>query len=208
MGRFLKRVALKLTFSHISPGTTEMQRFDLLNDFATLFAYNWYRDFPMDGYNRDMGSLSDWNIHTGITVRRVGDLLGFFTHFESSNRTDAVVRDAQRSPILFAEWEWIDPSRQQIGEPKKLSDAALAHNPQFCFLFSYVLQGSIECAHQFIAENWKAQVPLLVSLIEYTGITKRTFHQMSMHQLHNGQWTLLREQPALAWALPGTRWQL
>lgn len=179
---------------------------DLLTDFATLFAYNWYRDFPMDGYSRDVGSVSDWNIHTGISVRRVADLLGLFTHFESSNRTDAVLRDNQGSPVLFAEWEWNDPSQIPINEPAKLSDAALQHAPHFCFLFSYVQLKRVEDAQRYILDHWNAKTPLLLSLIEYTGRSTRLFHEMSMFRLENGQWTLLRQQPALAWALPGTRW--
>ncbi|MFC3943245.1 hypothetical protein CCU68_25080 [Pseudomonas gingeri NCPPB 3146 = LMG 5327] len=178
----------------------------LLNDFATLFAYSWYRDFPMDGYSRDMGSTSDWNIHTGYTVRRVADLMGYFAHFESSNRTDAVIRDTLRAAVVFAEWEWLSPCENRINEPKKLSDAAMTENPRFCFLFSYAPTGTIERQLDYISGHWQADVPLLISLVEFEGTSKRFFKGMSMHRLHDGTWQLLREQRALAWDVPGTRW--
>ncbi|MGC4011836.1 MAG: hypothetical protein QM805_24290 [Pseudomonas sp.] len=185
-----------------------MSRTTLLHDFATLFAYNWHRDFPVDGFNRDMGSRSDWNIHTGITVRRVADLMGYFAHFESSNRTDSVIRDAQRNAVAFAEWEWKSPAKSAINEPKKLSDAAKKEAPQFCFLFSYTPRGTLQKSLDFVASQWSADTPLLVSLIEYSGTRRRTFHDMSLFQLRNGVWKCLRRQPALSWHLAGTRWEL
>lgn len=179
----------------------------LLNDFATLFSYSWYRDFPMDGYSRDIGSLSDWNTHTGYTIRRVGDLMGYFSHFESANRTDAVIRDTQRAPVVFAEWEWMSPYENQINEAKKLSDAALREQPKFCFLFSYAPMGTIEKQLGYVASQWCASVPLLISLIEFELISgKRVFQGMSMHVLQDGRWRLLREQQALAWDVPNARW--
>lgn len=179
---------------------------DLLQDFSTLFAYSWYRDFPMDGYSRDIGSLSDWNIHTGYTVRRVADLMGYFAHFESGNRTDAVIRDTQRGPIVFAEWEWLSPYENRINEPEKLSDAALKERPGFCFLFSYAPVGTIERQLGYIASKWRADVPLLVSLVEFEGSSTRIFKDMFMYRLNGGIWHLVREQQALAWNVQGTRW--
>ncbi|KPA92101.1 hypothetical protein PF66_01685 [Pseudomonas asplenii] len=179
---------------------------DLLNDFSTLFAYCWYRDFPLDGYSRDWGSTSDWNIHTGYTVRRVADLMGYYAHFESSGRTDAVIRDAQKSAVVFAEWEWESPLENEINEPKKLSDAALKERPQFCFLFSYAPTGTLEKQLAYIEQYWEADVPLLVTLIEYEGFNKRIFKTMVMYRLDHGTWSHVREQQALSWDVAGTRW--
>ncbi|KPA95884.1 hypothetical protein PF70_04062 [Pseudomonas asplenii] len=179
---------------------------DLLNDFSTLFAYCWYRDFPLDGYSRDWGSTSDWNIHTGLTVRRVADLMGYYTHFESSGRTDAVIRDSNKAAVLFAEWEWKSPSPNRINEPKKLSDSALVERPQFCFLFSYMRIGTLEQQLTYIEQNWKADVPLLVTLIECEGMNDRFFKLMVTYRLDHGVWSQVREQQALSWEVTGTRW--
>lgn len=73
----------------------------------------------MDGYSSHIGSFSDRNIHTGYTIRKMGDLMGYFSHFESANRTDAVIRNTQRAPMVFAGWEWMNPYENQINEAKK-----------------------------------------------------------------------------------------
>ncbi|QXI31160.1 hypothetical protein [Pseudomonas vanderleydeniana] len=181
-------------------------KMDLLNDFSTLFAYCWYRDFPLDNTYRDMGSTSDWNIHTGLTVRRVADLMGYYAHFESGGRTDAVIRDSQNSPVLFAEWEWCSPCENSINEPEKLSNAAIKERPQFCFLFGYMPTGTLEKQQAYIEKWWKADLPLLVTLVEYEGSSTRFFKRMLTHRLDNGIWSLVREQHALSWNVAGTRW--
>jgi hypothetical protein len=60
-------------------------------DFATLFQYFWYRDFPIDQISTG-AKRTDWTIHIGIVVRNVADLMGLATRFESGGRKDAVLR--------------------------------------------------------------------------------------------------------------------
>ena len=73
-------------------------------DFATLFQYFWYRDFPID--QKAIGARrSDWTIHTGIVVRNIADLMGLVTRFESGKRKDAILRSAEGDEIAI-EWEW------------------------------------------------------------------------------------------------------
>ena len=181
-------------------------KMDLLNDFSTLFSYCWYRDFPLDNSYRDMGSTSDWNIHTGLTVRRVSDMMGYYAHFESGGRTDAVIRDSQKAPVLFAEWEWNSPCENEINEPKKLSDAVLKARPRFCFLFSYAPVGTLKDQLNYIQVAWEAHVPLLVTLVEYEGSSNRFFKTMITYRLDSGVWSQVREQQALSWDVAGTRW--
>ena len=73
-------------------------------DFATLFQYLWYRDFPIDEIARG-GKRSDWTIHVGIVVRNVADLMGLATRFESGGRKDAILRSMAGDEIAI-EWEW------------------------------------------------------------------------------------------------------
>jgi hypothetical protein len=63
-----------------------------LEDFATLFQYCWYNNFPIDKIIATGAKRADWTIHIGLVVRRVGDLLGFVTRFEHGGRTDAILR--------------------------------------------------------------------------------------------------------------------
>ena len=77
----------------------------IARDFSTLFSYLWYSEFPLDGWNRESGSPSDWNVHSAVSVRKTAELFGLFVHFESGNRTDAVIRDRAKSAVAFVEWE-------------------------------------------------------------------------------------------------------
>jgi hypothetical protein len=72
-----------------------------LDDFATIFAHMWYRDFP----RREDVQRADWTMHIGFTVRATADLMGLFTHFESGGRTDAVLKDNKNEPVAALEWE-------------------------------------------------------------------------------------------------------
>src|SRR5262249_14787695 len=84
-------------------GTTREGRW--LEDFATLYAHLWYRDFPLQPPLHDRVQVSDWTAHVGIAVRTAAGLLGLFACFESVGRTDAVLRDA-RGAVAVLEWEW------------------------------------------------------------------------------------------------------
>lgn len=77
-----------------------------LNDFATIFANMWYRDFPLHYSFRNQAQRADWTTHIGITVRSTADLMGLFTHFECGERTDAILKDNQGNGVAPLEWEW------------------------------------------------------------------------------------------------------
>lgn len=114
----------------------------IIRDFATLFAYLWYRDFPLHPALRGQGQRADWTTHIGITVRSTADLLGFFTHFESGGRTDAILRDGIGRPVAAIEWEWLAIHRgdSDVNEFEKLN--SLCRMPgyeelQFAVLIGY-----------------------------------------------------------------------
>ena len=75
-----------------------------IEDFATLFQYFWYRDFPIDQISTG-AKRTDWTIHIGIVVRNVADLIGLVTRFERGGRKDAVLRSTDGDEIAI-EWEW------------------------------------------------------------------------------------------------------
>jgi hypothetical protein len=75
------------------------------SDFATLFAYMWYRDFPIQKSSQQNVQRADWTMHLGIAVRAVADLMGLFTYFESGSRTDTVLKNNNGDFVAAVEWE-------------------------------------------------------------------------------------------------------
>ncbi len=54
-------------------------------DFATLFQYFWYRDFPIDQVSTG-AKRADWTIHIGVVVRNVADLMGLVWEVSGTRR--------------------------------------------------------------------------------------------------------------------------
>ncbi len=92
-------------------------------DFVTLFNRFWYRDFPLSEHHKRSGSRAEWTTHIGICVRSSADLMGYFTHFEQGNRTDAVIKDNKQNDIFHIEWEWTQPFKENVNEVCQLYDA-------------------------------------------------------------------------------------
>ena len=176
------------------------------NDFATLFSYQWYQGFPLDGWNRDHGSVSDWTTHSAITFRNTADLFGYFVHFESGGKSDAVLRNSKKEPVAFAEWEWQDPVRNEINEPSKLSAAYLEHKPEFCFLLTYVDEEKLPSAVDKIAAQWPHPNDLILCLVTYSGKGFRTFKELVFFRITLNSSDEIRRQPALPWLIKNSRW--
>ena len=70
------------------------EKWAIPEDFATLFQYFWYRDFPIDEVSTG-AKRTDWTIRIGIIVRSIADLMGLVTRFERGGRKDAVLRSAE-----------------------------------------------------------------------------------------------------------------
>ena len=92
------------------------QSWATVEDFATLFQYCWYRDFPVNSISTGAGA--DWTIHIGVVVRNVADLMGYVTRFEHGGRKDAVLRGTEGDEIAV-EWEWGDVRGNEL---KKLKE--------------------------------------------------------------------------------------
>lgn len=178
-------------------------------DFATLYSYHWYHGFPLDGWNRENGSISDWTTHATITFRNTADLFGYFVHFESGgNKTDAVVRDRNGEDIVFAEWEWKDPSSVEINEPRKLSKACAEKDPQFCFLLTYVEKNRLVDVVSEICDEWPHRRQLILCAVTYHTGGYREFKDLVFFEISCGNHIEIRRQAALPWKREGTKWEL
>jgi hypothetical protein len=94
-------------------------------DFVAFFNALWYRDFPVTFGHEELGRRAIWTTHIASTVKQCADLMGFFTCFESGNRTDAVIQTAERETWAKIEWEWHQPhDKVKVNEIQKLAEAA------------------------------------------------------------------------------------
>ena len=187
-----------------------------IEDFATLFQYLWYRDFPLD--QQAVGARrSDWTIHTGIVVRRVADLMGLVARFESGKRKDAVLRSADGDEIAV-EWEW-SGVLGKANEIQKLKDHKLWPNGKeklkYAVLVTYTHTPNIQKVYDSVRTKWEedggARWPLLLILIDVVRVPKtrffvgKEFRSMQMSIFENGEPVHLRSAPALPWEVSRTR---
>lgn len=181
----------------------------IINDFATLFSYTWYRDFPLSPLHREWGKRADWTIHLGVTFRRVSDLMGYFGHFESGGRTDLVIRDNNGLPVAFCEWEWHCPYEEQFNELDKLSNCCKEENPGICVLFTYCETKQLDQQVKDMSERWNNSTPLLLIIMSFKKVKGgRSFQKMLYYQLIHGKRSFLREQVPTPWKRDGSRWQI
>ncbi len=188
-------------------------------DFATLFQYFWYRDFPID--QKATGARrSDWTIHTGIVVRNVADLMGFVTRFESGKRKDAVLRSTEGDEIAI-EWEWSGVLGEKANELEKLkchrvwsADESKERLLKYAVLITYTHTYNIDRVYERVKAEWKeAPCPLLLILIDVEKSNKffagAEFENIQMSIFSEGEKVErkeLRFAPALPWEVAGTRW--
>ena len=180
-------------------------------DFATLFQYFWYRDFPID--QKSTGARrSDWTIHTGIVVRSIADLMGFVTRFERGGRKDAILRSTDGDEVAI-EWEWGGVWR--ANELEKLKQHKV--RPQgkerlkYAVLITYTHPPNIQKVYDHVMEKWEgAQWPLLLILIDLIESKKypmgKEFKNIQMSVFDKGERRELRSAPAFPWEVPKTRW--
>ncbi|PWC98823.1 hypothetical protein [Pseudomonas amygdali] len=179
-----------------------------VNDFITLFNAFWYRDFPVSLSGIDFAKRADWTTHIATSVRQVASLMGLFSCFESGGRTDAELQFANRKVWAKLEWEWEEPRDNRVGEIAKL--AAAASDCDVCVYIGYSSTGHHEINLEKIRAAWHGvHKPLLVMLVtfELDG-NWRCFDQLKTYSFDGHGFTLLREQPALPWSAPLSRWQV
>jgi len=182
-------------------------------DFATLFQYFWYRDFPID--RRATGAQRvDWTIHIGIVVRNIADLTGLVTRFERGGRKDAVLRSTDGDEIAI-EWEWGGVWGNEL-EKLKLhkvwsKDKGSKRLLKYVVLITYTHTPNIEKVYSHVTEKWEgAQWPLLLILIDLEEskifASHKEFKNIQMSVFDRNRQRELRTAPAFPWKVVGTRW--
>jgi len=193
-------------------------------DFATLFQYFWYRDFPMDAKKATGAGRVDWTIHIGVVVRNIADLMGLVTRFERGGRKDAILRSTDGDEVAI-EWEWEDI----LGKDGKLKGNELGklkcHKVwskdknrerllNYAVLITYTHTPNIEKVYNHVMQKWQgARWPLLLILINRVESRKfgmrRDFKNIQMSIFNEGEEVERRELrvvPAFPWEVYGTRW--
>ena len=181
-------------------------------DFATLFQYFWYRDFPID--QKAIGAhRADWTIHIGVVMRNIADLMGLVTRFERGGRKDAVLRGVSGDEIAI-EWEWSKKLENELSKLKthnitRYDDQLL----KYAVLITYTDNQEDTCKQ--VMEKWQdSRWPLLLILITIRKVSKkditsgREFQDMKMFLFDKNKHEELRKAPALPWQVNGTRWSI
>ena len=182
-------------------------------DFATLFKYFWYRNFPID--QKAVGARrADWTIHIGLVIRNIADLMGLVTRFERGGRKDAVLRGVEGDEIAV-EWEWGGVWGNELEKLKRHKVWRKDKNKEkllkYAVLITYTHTPNIEKVYDHVMEEWEeAQWPLLLILIDVEESkifsSRKEFRNIQMSVFHKGKREYLRSTPAFPWKVYGTRW--
>ena len=198
-------------------------------DFATLFQYLWYRDFPMDAKMAVGARRVDWTIHIGVIVRKIADLMGLVTRFEEG-RKDAMLRSTDGDEIAL-EWEWEDilgkEGKLKGNELRKLQNRKVwrpndKEGLKYAVLITYTKMSGEETEQVYdelvkvkvydeVVKVWKGTPwPLLFILIDFGKFemlsSRRGFKKIRMSVFREGNYKELRSAPAFPWEVAGTRW--
>jgi len=182
-------------------------------DFATLFQYFWYRDFPMDAKKATGVGRVDWTIHIGVVVRNIADLMGLVTRFERGGRKDAILRSMDSDEIAI-EWEWGGVWGNELEKLKHhtvWSRDKDRERLKYAVLITYTHPPNIQEVYNHVMEKWEgAQWPLLLILVDLVESKKypmgKEFKNIQMSVFDRGERTEFRSAPAFPWEVPGTRW--
>jgi len=182
-------------------------------DFATLFQYFWYRDFPMDAKMAIGARRVDWTIHIGVIVRKIADLMGLVTRFEEG-RKDAMLRSIEGDEIAV-EWEWggvwgneLEKLESHIVWSKGKDRERLL---KYAVLVTYTHTPNIQKVYDHVMKEWKGtRWPLLLILIDLIESKKypmgKEFKNIQMSVFDKGERRELRSAPAFPWEVAGTKW--
>jgi len=133
--------------------------------------------------------------------------MGYFTHFEHGNRTDAVIKDNKGMDVAHIEWEWQQPFKEGVNEIKKLYEAR--DGAEFSVFISYSRTQDHEKNIAKINRDWKkSDIPLIAILVTFDFYDRvRHFQKLEAYEFQRGNIRKFRVQPALPWTLKGTRWE-
>jgi len=186
-------------------------------DFAALFQYLWYRDFPINegatGAHR-----ADWTTHIGIVVHSIANLFGFVARFERGGKVDGTLRSKDGDEVAV-EWEWGNVQ----DELDKLRNYKAWHPPEvnektikYAVLITYESENKTGDVLKQVEEEWDKEprplYPLLLVLVSFRDVkrkessSKRAFSNISMFLFDEDQPGKLRSALAYPWKVAGTRW--
>jgi hypothetical protein len=182
-------------------------------DFATLFQYLWYRDFPID--QKATGARrADWTIHIGIVIRSIAALMGLIPRFEHGKRTDAVLRSTAGDEIAI-EWEWGGVWYNELAKLNShkvfSTEKEVSRLLKYAVLITYTHTPKIDEVAEYVKNKWKeAQWPLLLILIDLDESnlysSHKKFNDIQAVLFENGNKAELRKSPAFPWQVRGTQW--
>lgn len=181
------------------------------DDFATLLAWAWYQDFPVDSsWRLKTNGHADWTLHVATSVRFSAAQMGYFLHCEDAARTDGIIRNNKGDQIAAVEWEWNElSSAPPYNEIAKLKTRVAAGG--FACLVCYVHEQHLTTQLANVAASWQGTSgPLLLVTITFEESRRtRNFRRIQMFRFNvNGRIpAALRDAPALPWELSGTRWE-
>ncbi len=184
-------------------------RIEWHRDFATLFKWHWFRDFPTDPAWAKTDGRATWTQHIAHTVQSCASLLGLYCRFEEMNKTDGVLWSSN-GLVALLEWEWSHGSGASDWrhELKQLRSAAEStdHRPEFCGLFFYPPHHEFSAVMEEVERAWVSEVPLLAIAITNDGASTRTFRELVVLEVRAGDAVELHRIAAVPVAVTGTRW--
>lgn len=177
-------------------------------DLVSLFNALWYRDFPVTPVHMHLGRRAVWTTHIASIIKRSADYMGYFTCFETGGRTDAVIQKADGTAWARVEWEWAQPRFDKVNEIVKLSESTQSASDLAVFVGYSDARFHNENV-QSILGQWRSAGTLLAFIVEFEleGRTRR-FTKLRSYVFKDGVFKALRQQEALPWHVPGSRWQL
>lgn len=178
-------------------------------DFMALFNAIWYRDFPFIRDHEPKAIRAMFTAHINSVVKACADLMGFFALYEEGNRTDIIIEKASRKNWAKVEIEWKTPIRETVNEFQKLSDAATAGEADVYIIITYADNRKLKENVAAIERQWRhSDVCLLVFLLTFDiNGRRRKLTTLQSYIVRSGKAVKKREQYALPWDVPETRWQ-
>ncbi|WP_155886598.1 hypothetical protein [Dickeya chrysanthemi] len=175
-----------------------------MEDFVVIFNAFWYRDFPAP--NGKYVNCENWTNHIGRAVNKYAELHGFYSSFESGNRIDAVINDANDKVIANVEWEWGELGSKGVNKIEKLKSDSNKAN--FSAFISFCESSRVDDEVRKANNIWQPENdPLLLFVITFKPDGKdRHFLELISYHFCNGEYKKIRSQPALPWDVPNSKW--
>lgn len=180
------------------------------DDFIVLFNALWYRDFPFIPGHEPERRRAMYTAHLNSVVKGCADLMGFFTLFEESSRTDAIIRKANGRPWAKIELEWVSPRRKdKVNEIQKLGIAAERDQADNFVFVGHSSKNLLSENIKVIEDQWPSKLRHLLAFLivgEAAGKQRRLL-TLQTYRVQSSRAKRVREQHAYPWEVPNTRWQ-